>query len=84
MKKNVREVTIEECGNGFPDPEDYVPGNDGNLYRVVSFCGRIQTGARSGAPNYLHATVQLVNWDDCDEGDVVSGRSVELHRVEPE
>ena len=60
------EATIEERGNGFPDVGDYVPGDDGELYRVVSTDGRIQTGP-AGAANWIRASVEAVEWDDCDE-----------------
>ena len=61
-------ATIEERGNGFPDVGDYVPGDDGGLYRVVSTDGRIQTGP-AGTANWIRASVESVEWDDCDEGD---------------
>jgi len=62
------QVTIDEKGNGFPDVGDFVRGDDGNLYEVVSL-GRIHTGQRSGASNYIHAEVVLADWDDVDEED---------------
>lgn len=67
--------TINECGNGLPDVGDYVPGNDGNLYRVVSLDSRIQTG-RPGQGNWIRATVELADWDDCDEGDESDAQAV--------
>lgn len=65
-ENNVVRATIEERGNGFPDVGDYVPGDDGELYRVVSTDGRIQTGP-AGASNWIRASVEAVEWDDCDE-----------------
>lgn len=59
-------ATIHERGNGLPDVGDHVPGDDGSLYRVVSFVGPIHTGG-PGAGNYVHATVELADWDDVSE-----------------
>ncbi len=61
-------ATIDEMGNGFPEVGDYVPGSDGNLYRVKTL-GRIQTGRSPGASNWMPATVTRVDWDECEEGD---------------
>lgn len=60
------DATITERGNGFPDVGDHVPGDDGGLYRVVSFVGPIHTDA-PGAGNYVHATVEPADWGDCGE-----------------
>jgi hypothetical protein len=62
-------ATIEERGNGFPPVGSYVPGDDGNLYRVVSFHGPIQTGRGAGAANWVRATVEPADWEDCPEGE---------------
>jgi hypothetical protein len=62
------EAIVSERGNGFPDVGAYVPGDDGGLYRVLSFSGPIHTGP-SGASNYIHATVELADWDDCEDGE---------------
>jgi hypothetical protein len=69
MTTSTIDATISERGNGFPGKGDYVPGDDGSLYLVVSTNGRIQTGNRSGASNYIHATVELADWSDCEEGE---------------
>ena len=61
-------ATIQEHGNGFPDPGDYVPGDDGELYRVISI-GRIHTGARAGAADYMRVEVEPADWEDCEEGE---------------
>jgi hypothetical protein len=60
--------TISERGNGLPSVGDYVPGDDGSLWRVASIVDRIHTG-QPGEANYIHATVELASWDDCEEGD---------------
>lgn len=63
-----RDATIEERGNGLPDVGDYVPGSDGELYRIVTR-GRIQTGeVGSGRANRMRATVELASWDDVESG----------------
>jgi hypothetical protein len=62
--------TIEERGNGFPDVGAYVPGDDGELYRVTALIGRIQTGGSgTGRSNWIHAKAVLANWSDCSEED---------------
>ena len=66
------EVTICERGNGFPDDGDYVPGDDGELYKIVKCGNNIFTGNRPGASNYIYATVTLADWDDCSEEDIHS------------
>ena len=62
------DATIHEAGNGLPVAGDYVPGNDGNLYLVLSV-GRIETGRSPGAGDWCTAEVEDADWDDCDEGD---------------
>jgi hypothetical protein len=57
-------ATIYEQGNGLPDVGDYC-GGGGYLYRVISIDSRIQTGNARG--NYVHATVELADWEDCSE-----------------
>jgi hypothetical protein len=64
------DATIEERGNGLPDVGDYVPGDDGELYRVVSMSSRIETGRCPGAGDWVNAKVELADWDDCDEDDL--------------
>lgn len=61
------EATIQERGNGLPTAGDYVAGDDGSLYRVVSTRGQIQTGRSPGASNWILATVELADWADCNE-----------------
>ena len=63
------QATITERGNGFPAAGDYVPGDDGELYRVVGIGSRIQTG-RAGQGNWVTAEVELASWSDCDEDEV--------------
>jgi hypothetical protein len=62
------ECVIRERGNGLPDVGAYVPGHDGQLYRVVEI-GRIETGRSPGAGNWMRAMVELADWDDCDESE---------------
>ena len=64
-------ATIAERGNGFPGPHDYVPGDDGELYRVVRAGARIETqgaGAGNRCAGYLLA---LADWDDVASEDDV-------------
>jgi len=72
----VYEATIEERGNGFPDVGDYVPGDDGQLYRVVTLTRRIETGTSSGAANWMGATVEEADWDDCAEEDLFPAAAI--------
>lgn len=60
------EAKIRECGNGFPDVGDLIPGTDDELYRLVSWVGSIQTGA-PGAGNWCLGMVEWVGWDDCGD-----------------
>lgn len=55
---------IREHGNGLPDVGDFVAGNDGEVYRVLSIDGPIQTGRSPGAGHWVRATVALADWDD--------------------
>lgn len=55
---------IREQGNGLPDVGDYVAGNDGEVYRVLSIHGPIQTGRSPGAGDWVRAAVELADWDD--------------------
>jgi len=57
---------IIERGNGFPDVDDYVQGNDGELYRIVTLDDCIQTG-HSGLGPWLRGTVEPAEWDDVPE-----------------
>jgi hypothetical protein len=60
-------ATIQERGNGFCDIGDYV--SDGtNVYRVLSLDGPIHTDV-AGAPNYIYATVEPVDWDDLTDAE---------------
>lgn len=68
------DAIIRELGNGLPGPRDvetgcYVPGTDGEIYRVLELVGPIHTGERPGAGNYVRAVVELADWGDVDEGD---------------
>lgn len=61
-------ATIYERGNGLPDVGDYVAGDDGEVYRVVSLDGRIQTAQTgSGRGNSISAIVALADWADVDD-----------------
>jgi hypothetical protein len=51
-------ATISECSNGLPSSGDYVPGDDGNLYRVLAIVGQIHTG-NSAAKLEKRANVRL-------------------------
>lgn len=62
------QATIHELGNGFPETGNYIPGNDGNLYRLVRTNGRIFTGS-CGSGNYIHAELELADWDEDLEED---------------
>lgn len=60
-------ATISERGNGFPSAGDYVPGDDGELYQVLSIGSRIHTEpGGSGGANWVTAQVELADWSDCD------------------
>ena len=61
---------IVERGNGFPDPGDYVAGDDGELYRIVSMSARIETNG-AGVGSSIRATVELANWGDVESDDEV-------------
>lgn len=58
-------ATIEERGNGFAGLGEYVAGDDGEVYRVVTLLrhGHIETHG-PGAPNTIEAEVELADWDD--------------------
>ena len=58
--------TIAERGNGFPDVGDYVAGDDGEVYVVVTLDSTIHTGAR-GEGNWMRATVESADWSDVDD-----------------
>jgi hypothetical protein len=68
-------ATINERGNGLPDVGDYVPGTDGELYRVVSV-GSIQVGRSPGCGDWLTAEIDLADWDDCSEEDEFPAQAV--------
>ena len=61
VTKRRYEATINERGNGLADVGDYVAGQDGNVYRVVS-TGGIHAGG-TGAGRYMYAVVELADWD---------------------
>lgn len=78
------EATITEMGNGLPTVGDYVPGDDGGLYRVVALEGPIHTGGAAGAANYRHATVEPADWSDVEEDEAFPARAtVDLGDEEP-
>jgi len=73
-------ATITERGNGWPEVGDYVPGDDGYLYRVASLEGQIQTG-QSGCGNWIRATVKMAEWGDVDsDDDVFPASAIVAHR----
>lgn len=63
-------ATIHERGNGLADVGDFVAGDDGEVYRVVSLTGPIHTGP-SGVANYMYATVELADWDDVTDDEAM-------------
>lgn len=68
-------ATLNERGNGLPDAGEYVPGDDGQLYRVVDTFGPIHTGSPGGG-NYVYAHVELADWSDCAEGEESSALAI--------
>lgn len=66
---HVLDAEIVERGNGLPTAGDHVPGDDGQLYMVMSV-GRIRTGAAAGCGDCVDARVALAHWQDCADGDV--------------
>jgi hypothetical protein len=61
-------ATVIECGNGFPGIGDYLPGDDGKLYRVDEVTSRIQTDQpRWGY--YVFANLEEAHWDDVNSDD---------------
>lgn len=66
-------ATIHERGNGFPDSGDYVPGDDGELYRIKALNGVIHT---SGNANYIFADVELASWSDVEDNDVADNIAI--------
>lgn len=74
-------ATIVEAGNGFPDVGDYVPGDDGELYRVVTR-GRNITTHGPGAGDQCHGYVlELADWSDAESDDEVHPCSARLDRA---
>lgn len=64
-------ATMKEQGNGFADEGDYAPGDDGELYRIISLgSGRIETGAPGQGNRIYGVEVELADWSDCEEEDV--------------
>jgi len=63
-------ATIIERGNGMPDVGTLVPGNDGNLYRIETSIGHIQTGG-PGEGYRMAVTVSLADWSDAESDDDV-------------
>lgn len=64
-------ATIEERGNGLPDVDSYVPGDDGNLYRITALDTTIHTGSGGGG-DWIRASVELADWASCPEDEVSS------------
>ncbi len=63
------QAIVTDRGNGLPDVGDYVPGDDGNLYRIESIRGRIETGRHTGEGNWMRVNVAMVDWDSCEESE---------------
>jgi len=61
-------ATIIERGNGMPDVGALVPGDDGNLYRIETSTGHIQTGG-PGEGYRMSVTVSQADWDDTESDD---------------
>lgn len=61
---------ISETGNGFPYIGSYVPGDDGNLYRVVKTTPRFIYTGPSGEGDFMHGKVREASWDDISSSDV--------------
>lgn len=68
-------ATLSERGNGLPDVGDYVPGDDGQLYRVTER-GQLNTGLRPGESNWCRAVVELVDWSDCPDGEEHTAQAI--------
>lgn len=78
-------ATMYEAGNGFADAGDYAPGDDGELYLIVSVGPRIDTGSALGGGNRIEGCeVELASWEDCDERDEARVRLVLCDGVEAE
>lgn len=73
MARMAIDATIYEAGNGFPDVGGLVPGDDGELYRVVSMGPRIDTGCASrGEANRIESCrVELADWSETASDDEV-------------
>lgn len=63
---NEMNATIHERGNGFCAVNDHVAGCDGELYFITELYGPIHTGA-AGSSNYIHAKVELADWQEVSE-----------------
>jgi len=66
-------ATIEERGNGLPDQGSYVAGDDGELYLIVEISTTIHTGNNG---NWVHARVELADWDDVSEDWETTGKAI--------
>jgi len=60
---------IIEQGNGLPDAGAYVPGNDGQLYKIVAIENNINTSGL-GQGNWCRAVVALADWSDVDDAEI--------------
>lgn len=59
-------AALVERGNGFPGVGDYVAGDDGEVYVVVSLGTVIHTG-QPGSSAWIDGTVRLGDWGDVTE-----------------
>lgn len=64
----VHAAVISEAGNGLPDVGDYVAGDDGYLYRIIT-AGSIRAASSPGGSDHFDALVQRVDWEACKEED---------------
>ena len=66
-------ATIYEKGNGFPSVGEYVSGDDGEPYRVISLgVGYIQTGSPGVGNRIEGCEVELADWRDVYDDPVSS------------
>lgn len=63
-------ATMLERGNGFAQAGDFAPGDDGELYLIVSVGPRIETGTLGEGNRVEGCEVELSDWDACTEDDV--------------
>ena len=72
---------IVDAGNGWPDPGDLVPGDDGELYRVLEVGSTIHTAQHR--PNWISAVVRRIDWTEAPSDDAVFPAGVVALEGEP-